>query len=139
MGHGCERKDAMKNDPKTLALAYLDAVSRKDLNKVQELLMPNLEFSGPSMSRSGAQSFIDALKRLAAIHVRNDVKKVFVDDNEACVIYDFVTDTPSGSLPTIEWLQFEGGRIRSINLYYDRVPWKAVMDELSRRASSPAA
>ena len=71
--------------------------------------------------------------------MRNDVRKVFVDGNEACVIYDFVTDTPSGSLPTIEWLQFEEGRIRSINLYYDRVPWKVVMDELSRRASSPAA
>ena len=129
----------MKNDPKTLALAYLDAVSRKDLSRAQELLMPNLEFTGPSGSRSSAQSFIDALKRLAAIHVRNDVKKVFVDGNEACVIYDFVTDTPSGSLPTIEWLQFEEGRIRSINLYYDRVPWRVVMDELTRRASSPAA
>ena len=129
----------MKKDLKALAIEYLDAVGKKELNRVQELLAPNLKFIGPSMARSSAQEFISALKRLGAIHVRNEVKRVFVDGDEACVIYDFVTDTPAGALPTIEWLQFEDGRIRSINLYYDRVPWKTVMDEIAQRAVRPTA
>jgi len=129
----------MKNDLTSLAVAYLEAVGKKEFNKVQELLAPDLKFTGPTMTRSTAQDFIGALKRLGAIHVRNDVKRVFTDGDEVCVIYDFVTDTPAGALPTIEWLQFEKGRIRSINLYYDRVPWKAVMDEIAQRAARPTA
>ena len=129
----------MKKDPKALALAYLDAVSKKEFNKLNDLLAPDLKFTGPSMTRSTAQDFVSALKRLGAIHVRNEVKRVFADDNEACVIYDFVTDTPAGALPTIEWLHFEEGRIRSIHLYYDRVPWKTVMDEIAQRATAATA
>jgi SnoaL-like protein len=129
----------MNKDPKALALEYLDAVSKKEFNKLNDLLAPDLKFTGPSMSRSTAQDFIAALKRLGAIHVRNEVKRVFADDHEACVIYDFVTDTPAGALPTIEWLQFDESRIQSIRLYYDRVPWKAVMDEIAQRATAATA
>jgi ketosteroid isomerase-like protein len=125
----------MKNDPKALAMEYLDAVGKKELAKVEKLLAPDLKFTGPAMTRSTSQEFISALKRLGAIHVRNEVKRVFADGNDVCVIYDFVTDTPAGALPTIEWLHFEEGRIRSINLYYDRVPWKSVMDEIAQRAA----
>jgi len=129
----------MRDDPKSLALAYMDAISNKELNKVEALLAPDLKFVGPSMARSTASDFIAALKRLAAIHVRNEVKRLFADGDEVCIIYDFVTDTPAGALPTIEWLHFERGRIRAINLYYDRVPWKTVMEEMSQRAVRPTA
>jgi ketosteroid isomerase-like protein len=129
----------MKKEPKALARDYLDAVGNKEFNKLDELLAPDLKFSGPSMTRSTAQDFIAALKRLGAIHVRNDVKRVFADGDEVCLIYDFVTDTPAGALPTIEWLTFSEGRIRSINLYYDRVPWKTVMDEIAQRAARATA
>ena len=127
----------MNINAKALAVAYLDAVGGGELSRVQALLSPDVRFNGPSMTRSTAQEYIDALKRLRAVHVRNDVKRVFADGDEVCVIYDFVTDTPAGALPTIEWLKFEGGRIRSINLYYDRVPWKQVMDEIAQRAARP--
>jgi hypothetical protein len=50
------------------------------------------------------------------------LKGVFVDGDEVCVIYDFVTDSPTGALPTVEWLRFEEGRISMINVYYDRLP-----------------
>jgi ketosteroid isomerase-like protein len=125
----------MKNDLKTLALDYLDAAAKKDVHRLRALLAPDLKFKGPSMSRSTAEEVIGALQRLSAIHVRNDVRRVFADGDEVCVIYDLVTDTPAGALPTIEWLRFEEGRIRSIDLYYDRVPWKTVMDEMAQRAA----
>jgi len=129
----------MENDLRKLALAYLDAVGKKDWKTVEKLLEPDLKFRGPSMTRSTAQDFIAALVRLGAIHVRNDPTRIFVDGNDVCMIYDFVTDTPAGALPTIEWLKFEGERIRSINLYYDREPWKGVLDEMTRRAARPTA
>lgn len=129
----------MNPDRKTLALEYLNAVAHRDYGKVETLLAPDLAFRGPSMNRSSAADFIGALKRLSAIHVRNDVKRVFADGDEVCVIYDFVTDTAQGALPTIEWLHFEGGRIQAIDLYYDRLPWQAVAQTLAERAAQPAA
>lgn len=129
----------MNPDRKSLTLEYLNAVSARDYGKIEHLLAPDLRFRGPSMTRSSSADYVGALKRLSAIHVRNDVKRVFVDGDEVCVIYDFVTDTASGALSTIEWLHFDGGRIQSIDLYYDRLPWQAVMQTIAERAAQPAA
>jgi len=129
----------MNKDRKALALEYLDAVAGQDFSRVEALLAPDLRFRGPAMTRSSAADFIAALRHLGAIHVRSDVKRVFVEGDEVCLIYDFVTDTPAGALPTIEWLRFDGGRIRSIDLYYDRLPWQSVMAVMSERAARPVA
>ena len=126
-------------DRKTLALAYLSAVAKHQYNEVEALLAPDLHFRGPTMTRTSAADYLGALKRLGAIHVRNDVKRVFVDGDEVCVIYDFVTDTPAGALATIEWLRFDGGRIRSIDLYYDQLPWQTALAVMAERAARPAA
>jgi hypothetical protein len=126
-------------DRKTLSIEYLNAVATHQCSKVEALLAPDFEFRGPSLKRASAGEFVAALKRLGAIHVRNEVKRVFVDGDEVCVIYDFVTDTPAGALATIEWLRFEGDRISSIDLYYDRLPWQTVMATIAERAGRPAA
>jgi len=52
------------------------------------------------------------------------------------VIYDFVTDTAVGAVPSVEWLRVEDGRIRSIQLVFHSQPWPAVVEELTRRAST---
>lgn len=129
----------MTQDRKTLTLAYLDAVGKQQYGTLEGLLAKDLRFKGPVMSRDSASDFIGALKRLGVIHLRNDVKRVFVDGDDVCVIYDFVTDTSAGALPTIEWLHFEGARIRSIDLYYDRLPWQTVMAEIAERTSRAAS
>ena len=129
----------MSTDRKTLALRYLNAVGKQQYDEVRALLAPDVQLRGPAATRTSAEDYVGALKRLGAIHVRNDVKRVFADGDEVCVIYDFVTDTPAGALTTIEWLRFEGDRIRSIDLYYDRLPWQTVMAAIAERAARPAA
>jgi hypothetical protein len=122
-----------------MALEYLNAVAKQQYGKLEALLAPDLTVRGPAATRTSAGDFLGALKRLGAIHVRSDVKRVFADGDEVCVIYDFVTDTAAGALPTIEWLRFDGDRIRSIDLYYDRLPWQqTVMVAIAERAARPA-
>jgi hypothetical protein len=116
---------AMPRDPACIARAYVEAVGDKELGKIETLLAPDVEFTGPAMTLSSAAELLTALRRIGAILVRNEIRRVFVDGNEACVIYDFVTDTAIGTVPTVEWLRIEGGRIRHVNVYYDRVPWLA--------------
>ncbi len=124
------------SEPKAVALAYLEAISRKEFDRLAELLHPEVEFKGPGGSLHGARDFISALRRLAPILLRNEVKRVFVEGDEAFVRYDFVTDTSVGPVPTVELLKIEEGRVRSIWLLFDRQPWPAVLEEAARRAAS---
>lgn len=127
----------MNHSPEKVALAYLDAVAKKDLERVESLLAADVRFVGPAMTMTGARELLAAFRRIGAVHVRSDIKRVFSDGDEVCVIYDFVTDT-AGPLPTIEWIRVEGGKVRSINLYYDQVPWLKVREELGRRTAAQA-
>ena len=129
----------MSTDRKTVTLGYLEAVGQQQYDKVAGFLAPDLRFRGPAMTRTSAGEFLAALKRLAAIHVRNDVKRVFVEGDQVCVIYDFVTDTEAGALPAVEWLRFDGGRISAIDLYYDRLPWQTVMAAIAERGTRATA
>jgi hypothetical protein len=129
---------AMNREIEATVREYLSAVGSKDLGRVERLIAPDIEFVGPAMTLAGAGDVLAALRRIGAIHVRSDIKRVFVDGDEACVIYDFVTDTV-GVVPTIEWLGFEAGRIRSVRLYYDQVPWQTLRQELARRATQATA
>lgn len=133
----------MSTDRNAVTLDYLEAVGKQQYDKVAGFLAPNVRFRGPAMTYTSAEDLVGALKRLAAIHVRNDVKRVFVDGDQVCVIYDFVTDTEAGALPAVEWLHFDGGRISAIDLYYDRLPWQTVMAAIAerggRRTAQPVA
>jgi len=131
-----ERKETMSPDLKALAVAYIEAVGQKQFDRLPALLASNVEFTGPGgNSIHGAQDYIAALRKLGPILARNDIQRVFEDGNEVCVIYYFVTDTSVGAVPSVEWLKFEDGLIRSSRLIFHTQPWPKVLEELSRRAS----
>ena len=125
----------MTNDPKTIALAYIDACGRRDLDTVAPLLAEDMKFMGPGNTVTGAAPYLAVLRRLGPIWVRSDVKKVFTDGADVCVIYDLVTDSPAGAVPIVEWLHIEGDRIATVMLFFDRPTFKPASDELARRAA----
>ena len=128
-----DRVDGKGSDPKSVALAYLQAVGEKRFDDLTALLHSDLEFKGPGGSLHTAKDFVAALRRLSPILLRNEVKRVFIEGDEAFVRYDFVTDTSVGPVPTVELLKIEDGRVRSIWLLFDRQPWPAVLEEAARR------
>jgi ketosteroid isomerase-like protein len=123
------------NDPRSIALSYIDACGRKDLDAVAALLAPEMTFVGPGSTLTGASPYLAVLRRLGPVWVRSEVKKVFAEGPDVCVIYDFVTDSPAGAVPIVEWLRIEGGRIASVTLIFDRLTFKPASDELARRAA----
>ena len=124
--------------PKALALAYLEACGRKDFERVAELLRPDVRFDMPGLTLHGVQDYVAALRRLAPIILRYDVRETIVDGNDVCAVYDFVTDTAVGAVPSAEWLTVEAGRIGSVRLIFDKSRWPEVLEELRRRASRAA-
>ena len=128
-----------KKNPQTTAIGYLEAVGRKDFETFERLLSPEVTFHGPAGDVSGAQEVSAAYRRLGPIIVRSDLKKSFVDGNEVCIIYDFVTNTAAGAVPTVEWLKIEEGRVRSIWLLTDHLRWPKALDELRARQQQQAS
>jgi hypothetical protein len=121
--------------PKELAKAYIDAAGKSQYDQLPQLLQPELEFRGPYVTLHSADDYIAALRRIGAVRLRHDVRKIFVDGDEVCVIYDFVTNTAAGAVPMIEWLTFECERLRSIRLYFDREQFAPAREALARLAS----
>lgn len=128
----------MTRDPKSIALAYIGACGRKDLDAVAPLLAPDIHFTGPSGIIDGATPYLATLRRIGVVWVGSDVRKVFADGNDICVIYDLVTDTPAGAVPAVEWLRIEDGHIRSVNLYFDRIAFKPASEEVAARTARVA-
>lgn len=128
----------MQNDPRALALAYIEAVGQKDFDRVAELLHPDADFVTTGPRLQGIPAYVGALRRLAPILVRNDVHTTVVDGNDVAIVYDFVTDTPAGAVPTIEWLTTEAGRIRTSRLIFHKEHWPAAVAELARRSTAVA-
>ena len=121
------------SDLKALAARYIEAVGQKRFEAVAPLLHPELEFGGNVAASRGADAWLAALRRLSPILLRNDIRRVFADGNEVCVIYDFVTVVCP--VPSVEWLVIGDERIRSIFLLFDRSRWPEVLEELRRRTA----
>ena len=108
--------------PEALALAYLDAVSANELDRLDALVAPDVRFATPATTLTGLHDLVAAFRRISSVHVRSDVRRVFSDGDDVCVIYDFVTDV-FGTIPTVEWIRVAAGRIRAVTVYYDREAW----------------
>jgi hypothetical protein len=124
------------SDSRAVAIAYIEAVGRHDFNQVAALLHSDVQFESPARNVNGAADYIGALRKLAPIIARNEIKTTIVEGNDVCIIYDFITDTSVGAVPSVEWLTVEDGRIRNVRLIFHSQPWGTVIDELRRRAAA---
>ena len=120
------------DDIAQLARSYINAVGDRDLDPLDDLLDDGLvaRFAGNQLDKNG---WIAALRRLLPVLVRNDIRNVFVDGDHACVVYDFVTDTPTGAVTCVELLTVHAGQITSVELILDRVAFAPVNEALASR------
>ena len=57
----------MPTDPKTLVTDYFQAFAARDFTRLREILADDLQFVGPTMTRTRAEDYLGALSRLSAI------------------------------------------------------------------------
>jgi hypothetical protein len=116
-----------------LVTSYIKAVGEHRLDALPAMLEPDVEFTLGDNTVRGVEAFVAGFQRLMPIILRNDIRKVFVDGDEACVIYDFVTDTPAGAVLSVEYLKFRNGRLASTVLVFERLHWPEALAELAQR------
>jgi hypothetical protein len=121
-------------DTAAAARAYIEAVGARDLEPLETLLDERVvaTFFGDQF---GKRAWIEAINQLLPALIRNDIREVFVSGERACIVYDFVTDTPAGAVVCIELVTVDEGRITEIELLLDRVAFAPVDEALQARAS----
>jgi hypothetical protein len=65
-----------------------------------------------------------ALKRLQSFVERADLRKLFADGEDVCVVFDLVTNTPGGAA---EWYRVEGGKIAMMRAMFDARRFAAML------------
>jgi hypothetical protein len=129
----------MASDVRELLTSYIQAVGEGRLEALPPLLDPDAEFTLGDNTFRGRDAFVGAFRRLLPIIERNEIRHLFVDGDEACVVYDFVTSTPVGPVLSVEYIKLRNGRIASSTLVFERLHWPEVLNVLKEREAQVAA
>ncbi len=106
--------------------SFKQALGKGDVAAARKLLHDNLSFRGPIDAFDKPEPYLEALAKLHPIVERIDVKKLFVDGNDVCMLYDMVTRTPAGTAFIAEWIQVKGDKIAAIRTVFDARPFAAM-------------
>ena len=115
-------------DPKAVADKFFKAWTTGDFVTARGLLHDDLSFDGPLDKFDNADAYVAALTGLAQIVESTEEQKVFVDDNDVCVIYNLVTNTPAGAALTAEWYHLRDAKISAVRVIFDARPFAAMFE-----------
>jgi len=105
---------------------YQAALGKGDFAAARKLLQDDMTFQGPIDTFNKADDYLESIKQLASIIQRIDLKHVFADGDDVCVLYDMVTNTPAGTAFIAEWYQVKGGKIAALRVVFDARPFAAM-------------
>jgi hypothetical protein len=106
--------------------SFKEALGRGDWAAARKLLHDRISFQGPIDQFDRPEPYLEAVKKLHPIIERIDMKKVFVDGDDVCSLYDMVTNTPAGTAFIVEWHQVKGDKISAIRVVFDARPFAAM-------------
>lgn len=105
---------------------YRAALGKGDFATARTFMHDNMTFEGPLDTFNTADQYLEAGKRLATIIQRIDIKRVFADSDDVCILYDMVTNTSAGTAFIAEWYQVKGGKIAALHAVFDARPFAAL-------------
>jgi hypothetical protein len=111
------------SNAETTVRGFMRCLEAGDFRTLRSLLKDDLSFKGPFDSFDEPGSYLISLQKLHPVIARIDVKKIFVDGDDVCVLYEMVTNTPVGTAFIAEWHRLEGDKIAAITAIFDARPF----------------
>jgi ketosteroid isomerase-like protein len=128
-----------------IATKSLQAWTTGDFAKTRALCHDDVTFVGPLGTADGVEDYMNGVRGLSKIVKAAEPRKVLADGDDVCIIYDLVTDTPAGTVPTVAWYHVEDGKIASVRAFFDPrsltdsgaipKPSRSATDEVSAQAA----
>ena len=105
----------MPSQAKEIVMGYIGALDRREYDRALEHLDERVRIRGPAGETFGNP--LDFIEMLSKYQGRYDVKKVFDDEDDVCVLYDLTTTGPTVYMSS--WYQVKDGKIVSIRTVFD--------------------
>ena len=96
-------------------MSYIKAMDDRVYAAARNYLGDNVRVKGPA--GEAFRSPDEFLKMMEQQRGKYDIKKVFVDESDVCLLYDFVT--PKVTTFFCSWYQIRDGKIISIQTVFD--------------------
>lgn len=100
---------------KEVVMAYIAALDGRDYAAAERLLNSSIRVKGPAGEGfNNPKQFLEMLQKFKG---KYDVKKVFADGDDVCVLYDFVAS--NATVFMCSWYGVKDGKIASIQTVFD--------------------
>jgi limonene-1,2-epoxide hydrolase len=112
-------------DAKETVMSYLKALDNQDYDSARKWLGDNVLVKGPAGEAfRSPDEFISMMRQQRG---KYDIKKVFVDADDVCVLYDFITKTVTTFFSS--WYKVKDGKIISIQTVFDPRAFAAMQEK----------
>jgi hypothetical protein len=107
---------------KEVVMEYLQAlIERRDFKSARSYLKDNVTYVSPLNSFDGAGPY---LKYNESLHLpKPDIKKVFADGGDVCLLYEMTLTTQPAPLFVAFWAHVDDGKISAIRIIFDPRPF----------------
>lgn len=102
---------------KETVLAFINALNAEDFTAAREYAQEDLTFVGVLGTRNGADAYFADMSRMK---LKYDVKKVFVDGDDVCLLYDIAMGDKI--IFSCGWYQLINNKINSFRVVFDPRP-----------------
>ncbi|GAA3938711.1 nuclear transport factor 2 family protein [Chitinophaga oryziterrae] len=102
---------------KEVVLALIDAINKEDFQLARTYVMPDMRFEGVLGTREGAEAYFLDMEKM---RLKYDVKKVFVEGNDVCLLYDL--DMSGTIIFGCGWYTVEDGKVKLLKVVFDPRP-----------------
>jgi predicted SnoaL-like aldol condensation-catalyzing enzyme len=116
-------------NPKELVMSYQEALGSGEYDRARAYMADEgFSFKGPLASHDKPEGLLKDLEQLHHIVEGVDMKKVFVDGDDVCLLYDLRTKSPSVTSFTCDWYRVKNGKIKEIRVVFDARPFAAMFE-----------
>ena len=98
-----------------MVMSYIGSLDQRRFEDALKRLHERVRIRGPAGETFGKP--LDFIEMLREYKGRYDVKKVFTDGDDVCVLYDLMTAGPTVSMSS--WYQVKEGKIVSVQTIFD--------------------
>ncbi|MDA4111886.1 MAG: nuclear transport factor 2 family protein, partial [Thaumarchaeota archaeon] len=114
-------------------MSYQRALGQQDYKTARSFMSDDFSFKGPLATHDKPEGLLKDLEQLHNIVKGVEMKKVFVDGDDVCLLYDLITSSPPMTSFTCELYHVEDGKIRSIRTVFDARPFAAMFEKRSEQ------
>jgi len=106
-------------------MSYINALDRQDFDSARKQLGDNVLVKGPAGEAfRSPDEFINMMRNQRG---KYDIKKMFVDGDDVCLLYDFITKNVNVFFSS--WYKVRDGKIVSIQTVFDPRPFAAMQEK----------